>query len=149
MTTTTQPRYEAYEVREADRIGNKWVFTDLRVWRVRETGTLTSREDAGWIPGPSIPYDLWREYKRADRKFRSAEKKWCAADEKVTRAYKASRYIVVNHLYDEAVDGAKHDTWMKRLRKWDAEAAPLWRDYNGALNERERLLTEIAEYDAR
>jgi hypothetical protein len=128
------------EAKAVDTIGNDWVSIDVLYdtrKRVSDYGYETG--SAGWQAGPSVPVNAWRDYERAKTKRERAQRKFLEADEKATRAYKASRYVYVNGLYDEAVDGAKIATWEKRLAKW----APLAENLRGPLDEAERAEAEL------
>ena len=144
---TTQTFYPR-DLRAVDEIGTKWVSVDIKVDRVTRLEFGTKYSNAGWIPGPTIPKSLWRDYQRAEKKYRRLAKKYCHADEKATVAYKSSRYIIVNGLYGESFCGAKYETWLDRMKKWEAVRAPLHQPMQQAEQEWRALLEQIADYNS-
>lgn len=66
--------------------------------------------------GPTVNAAKLSEIKKQIARYNRAYKKWLTADSKATRAYKASRYMMIN--YVSFADGASLSTWMDRTALW-------------------------------
>lgn len=138
MTTTT--------ITAVDTIGTKFVSVNIEESGVQYFGNQRT-EFSRTRCGPTIPVSLWKRYAKAKRAVKSAERKFVEADSKRTDAEKATRYIIVNHLWDEAVGGFKYATWEKRLRKWYPISEQRYAELSAARMEFEAAESEILNFN--
>jgi hypothetical protein len=138
VTTTT--------ITAVDTIGTKFVSVDIHTVEVQYFGGQRAEVSRGRC-GPTIPVALWKRYTKASRALKSASRKFVEADSKRTDAEKTTRYIIVNHLWDEAVGGFKYATWEKRLRKWYPISEQRYAELSAARVEFEAAESEILNFN--
>lgn len=89
--------------------------------------------------GPTVNAAKLRLIKREIARYNRAHKRWLVADSKATRAYKTSRYMMVNYM--EFADGASLPTWMDRTALWAGRMEEAARE----MDEADKALSGIVE----
>jgi hypothetical protein len=82
----------------------------------------TYRENGKTYEGRGFRLADWKARVRAQRRYLAAEKKWCDADRRFTRAMKESRYALVNNLNWTDAGFARCERIMRNAEKAMAEA---------------------------